>query len=287
MGSINDHNITVFKESQDRIKEVDSLQKSIENSIKLQEFIKDDKEVTFTEKSKKGDIYVTHEKTMKAAADYARNGKKVAVLNFASATTPGGGVLKGSSAQEECLCRVSTLYNCINDEEMWNVFYNPHRKSGDSIHNDDIIYTPGVKVIKTDDYDDLSEDRIFTVDVISCAAPNLRDKPANEYNAEYKPAPKISNEDLKKVHMKRAEKIFSVAAAKDVDVIIVGAFGCGAFRNPPEVVADAYKEVLPKYRNCFDTIEFAIFCGKDQANYDAFSESLNSLGIKKLKRFAE
>lgn len=287
MGSINDHNITVFKESQDRIKEVDSLQKSIENSIKLQEFIKDDKEVTFTEKSKKGDIYVTHEKTMQAAADYARNGKKVAVLNFASATTPGGGVLKGSSAQEECLCRVSTLYNCINDEEMWNVFYNPHRKSGDSIHNDDIIYTPGVKVIKTDDYDDLSEDRIFTVDVISCAAPNLRDKPANEYNAEYKPAPKISNEDLKKVHMKRAEKIFSVAAAKDVDVIIVGAFGCGAFRNPPEVVADAYKEVLPKYRNCFDTIEFAIFCGKDQANYDAFSESLNSLGIKKLKRFAE
>jgi len=287
MGSINDHNIAVFNESQDRIKKMDSLQENIVNSVKLQEFIPDEQTVSYTASGKRGIICVSHEKTMQAAADYARKGKKVAVLNFASATTPGGGVLKGSSAQEECLCRVSTLYNCINDSKMWDVFYNPHRKSGDSIHNDDIIYTPGVKVIKTDDYDDLTENKVFTVDVISCAAPNLRDKPANKYNAEYRPAPKISDEDLKKVHMKRAEKIMSVAASKNVDVLIVGAFGCGAFRNPPKVVAEAYKEVLPKYRECFDTIEFAIFCGKDPANYDAFNEALKPLGTQTLKKFDE
>ena len=41
-------------------------------------------------------------------------------------------------------------------------------------------------------------------------------------------------------------------------MLILGAFGCGAFQNPPEVVARAYKEVLA----VFETGEFAVYCLK-------------------------
>lgn len=75
---------------------------------------------------------------------------KTAVHNFASATNPGGGVTRGSSAQEECLCRCSGLYFSLNTKPMWDGFYNPHRNTHNPIHNDDIIYTPGVVVFKKD-----------------------------------------------------------------------------------------------------------------------------------------
>lgn len=76
------------------------------------------------------------------------------VLNFASATNPGGGVVKGSSAQEEAICRCSTLYPNLKAERAWEKFYAPHRRARDPLHNDDCIYTPGVMVFKADtDYD--------------------------------------------------------------------------------------------------------------------------------------
>ncbi len=63
-------------------------------------------------------IVISHKRTYEAASSY--KGKKVAVLNFASASNPGGGVVKGSSAQEECLCRCSSLYFALNEKKMWD-----------------------------------------------------------------------------------------------------------------------------------------------------------------------
>ena len=111
-------------------------------------------------------------------------GKKVAVLNFASATNPGGGVTRGASAQEECLCRCSGLYSSLNVPETWDLFYTPHRKSKNPIHNDDIIYTPSVTVFKTDTVNPalMQEKDWYKVDIITCAAPNLREKPGSLQN---------------------------------------------------------------------------------------------------------
>ena len=179
--------------------------------------------------------------------------------------------MTGSSAQEECICRCTTLYPCLTTKEADIRFYDPHRKNVGPLHNDDIIYTPNVAILRNDDYDWLPEP-VF-IDVITCAAPNLREKNISKYNQEREPAPDISPEELKVLHVSRARQILSAAAREFVDVVILGAFGCGAFRNDPKVVASAYKEVVPEFRKRFKAIEFAVYCrGADTENYEAFQE---------------
>ena len=199
-------------------------------------------------------------------------------MNFASATNPGGGVVKGSSAQEEAICRCSTLYPNLNEPKMWNGFYRPHRQELNPLHNDDCIYTPGVIAFKSDtDYPQmLPLNRCYKVNVITCAAPNLREKPSNGMNSgDGDMAVKISNDDLQELHEKRMRRVLEITAKKGNDVVILGAFGCGAFRNPPEVVARAMKTVVEEYRNAFETIEFAVYCSpRDDSNYRTFKEVL-------------
>ena len=63
-------------------------------------------------------LTVSKKRTLEAASCY--KGMKTAVLNFASAVNPGGGVTKGASAQEEALCRCSSLYFNLNERSMWD-----------------------------------------------------------------------------------------------------------------------------------------------------------------------
>ena len=81
----------------------------------------------------------------------------------------------------------------------------------------------------------------YQVDVITCAAPNLRDIPSNLMNPFAGNAPADIEEDgLYGLNLQRLERVFRVAAANGAEVLILGAFGCGAFCNPPAVVARAY-----------------------------------------------
>lgn len=217
----------------------------------------------------------TYEAAMRLAAQYP--GKKVAVLNFASATKPGGGVVSGSSAQEESLCRCSTLYPTLDRRFLWQKYYDVNRAAGDVLHTDACIYSPGIVICKTDETypERMPQEDWITVDVISCAAPNLRKAPANQYNPECGQAVSILPADLQRLHEQRAKAILAVAAENGVGILVLGAFGCGAFRNDPRVVAKAYANVLKDYRHHFDLIEFAIFCRDfETENYDAFVEAL-------------
>lgn len=66
-----------------------------------------------------------------------------------------------------------------------------------------------------------------------------------------------------------------------VDVLILGAFGCGAFQNPPSVVAAAARTVVKDYLLCFGAIEFAVYCRPEhEENYTEFAKKLSVIRSK-------
>lgn len=214
-------------------------------------------------------VIVSKRRSFEAAWRYSRY--ETCVLNFASATNPGGGVTRGSTAQEECLCRCSTLYPCLTAHSVWTHFYEPHRQQANPLYNDDCIYTPDVLVIKSDTQTPvlLEQEDWLQCNVISCAAPNLR----TAWDGSARVC--ITNEELKELHIKRMRRILSVAAARGNEVVILGAYGCGAFQNPPEVVAEAMKQVVDEFKHYFVTIEFAVYCSpRDEQNYLTFKRVL-------------
>jgi uncharacterized protein (TIGR02452 family) len=234
---------------------------------------------------KKAKVVVSKKRTLAAAQAYAA--QKVCVLNFASATNPGGGVVKGSNAQEEAICRCSTLYPCISDEKITSKFHNQHRymlknDKMNALYNDDCIYTPDVTVFKTDTDSPkrMPQNEWYMVDVISCAAPNLRNNPSNAMNpGDARKAAAIKPNDLLNLHMKRMRRILDIAKANKEDVMILGAFGCGAFQNSPDIVAEAMVRVIKDYLYDFKTIEFAVYCTpKDMTNYEVFNRRLSHVG---------
>lgn len=186
--------------------------------------------------------------------------------------------MHGSSAQEEAICRCSTLYPCLNADVMWDGFYMQHRALDNPLYNDDCIFTPNVIVFKSDtDFpEELQESEWWNVDVITCAAPNLRHTPSNMMNpcAGRKKAD-ISYENLRELLTRRIQRIFHVAVSSGAEVLILGAFGCGAFKNPPKLVAEVFAEFTEKYRKCFDTIEYAVYYVEhEKENYKAFKHEM-------------
>lgn len=274
-------NIEIFEDTMKLCKENRRLSESVKKSVRGQQVILESENferVDAPRYTKKAEIVVSMKRTFEAAMGY--KGQKTAVHNFASATNPGGGVTRGSSAQEECLCRCSTLYPAISSPGSVQMFHYRHRqllKEGKltALYNDDCIYTPGVTVFKsdTDAPGRLPEFEWYDVDVITAAAPNLREKPSNRMNPGGGERVHIGSGDLKKLHVKRMSRVMELAKRNQVEVLVLGAFGCGAFQNPPEIVAEAMDEAVERYRYEFAAIEFAIYCSpRDRRNYEVFQE---------------
>ena len=193
---------------------------------------------------------VVGERSFGAAKSWAKE-NRVAVLNFANNHSIGGAPFS-AGAQEESLCRCSTLLPCL--EAMKSKFYQKHCAmfaSGELgyMGNDDLIYTPDVCVFKTDELADpvipkmMPRKDWYMVDVITSAAPQLK-----------KDAPLPTNYGMR--IRSRIKKILDVAAMQQVDVLILGAWGCGAFHNPTDVVVRTFHELLQHYN--FKKVIFAL-----------------------------
>ncbi|GAA1810637.1 TIGR02452 family protein [Luedemannella flava] len=186
-------------------------------------------------------IEVTHESTLAAAR---RLGNDVAALVFASAKNPGGGFLGGAKAQEESIARSSALYPCLLAAPD---FYAYHRAQRDLRYSDRVIYAPGVPVFRDDKGDLLDEPHQAAF--LTAAAPNLgavvRNQPEN-------------TDDVPAVLRRRARRILEVAAAHGHRTLVLGAWGCGVFRNDPATVAHAFADTLREVPR-FDRVVFAIY----------------------------
>ena len=118
--------------------------------------------------------------------------------------------------------------------------------------------------------------KTYEVNVITCAAPNLREHPTNAYNVgDGSCAVQITDKELLELHEKRLRRILDVAVMEGNEAIILGVFGYGAFSNNPQVVAQAAKNVTKEYLHAFKNIEFAVYCSPwDERNYRVFERML-------------
>ena len=221
-------------------------------------------------------VVLSGKTSFQAARDryFASGGEHIAVLNFASAVNPGGGVRGGASAQEESLCRCSTLFPTLAQPAMMEKYYDVNRRKDDPLHSDACIWSPGIVICKDDfTFDRLPPEERAVVDVITCAAPDLRWGFGDENDRT------ISTMQQYEIHLKRARHILHLAASRSTDALILGAFGCGAFMNEPKAVAAAYRNALAEYIRYFKYVEFAVYCrSDDKRNYAAFQKAIGGQG---------
>lgn len=260
-------NINVFNDTIDIIHSNRELFSACEYSKRHTKLISTKDSINFPKVNREGEIVVVNDRSFHSCMNERG---KIGVLNFASATTPGGGVVRGSNAQEECLCRCSTLYPCLNQEEFHNSFYFYHRALKSVFYSDLMLYTKDVYVFKSDTAHPelLDADKWKKVDVITSAAPNLRNED------------EIDKKELELILYNRIQRILEVSIQNRVSVLVLGAFGCGAFKNPPEIVSNVFYQLLvgDDYRYYFEKIIFAVYGqGKDMHNYDVFQEQFKEV----------
>jgi uncharacterized protein (TIGR02452 family) len=171
----------------------------------------------------------------------------VAILNFASARHPGGGFLGGSQAQEESLARSSALYA---SQQRAMIFYERHRASPSLLYSDAMIYSPQCPVFR-DDAGRLLDAPQFA-SFITSAAPNAGEIADNRPHEAKGIAETLD---------RRVEGVLALAASQGYRRLVLGAWGCGVFRNDPQMVADIFAQHLRSdaYAGRFDTVRFSVF----------------------------
>lgn len=207
-------------------------------------------------------IHVTGETTLAAALRLlTEDSAPVAALNFASATTPGGGFLTGSAAQEESLCRATGLYGALRQAAE---YYELHRAQRDPLYSHHMIYSQDVPILR--DPEGTSLPGTMSVDVVTAAAPNLRHLDGNDAGMAAMRPP------AERALAERARYVLALLEARRCPRVILGAWGAGAFRNDPVFVARTFRELLGgPFRGAFQEVIFAVFTMPwEQRNLDAF-----------------
>lgn len=180
------------------------------------------------------------------------------VLNFANAHHAGGGFMLGANAQEEALCRCSTLYASITSDaaaEMYR-YNNTHIHAAES---DYMLLSQNVCVFR--DHKLALMQTPFRTAVITAPAPNRRGA-----------AVFASKKTLRQVFLRRAAIILRAAVHYGYRNLILGAWGCGAFGNNPVMVAECFRQALETddLSQYFDTVCFAVYGSENGKNYRAF-----------------
>lgn len=218
------------------------------------------------DKDNKLTIEVTNETTQLAAYRLVaqENCSDLVLLNFASAKNPGGGFLNRAKAQEEDLARCSGLYPCLQTQP---TYYKVNRAYESLLYTDHIIYSPKVPWFKTRSTGQLLAD-FFLASVITAPAPNAGEVLRRDPTAK---------KDIAIALYRRAKYVLTVARDNGHRSLLLGAWGCGVFRNDPYTVANAFGIWLhsPEFADCFDRVVFAIYDPtKEKRIFNAFRSRL-------------
>lgn len=143
-------------------------------------------------------------------------GDKLCVLNFASYKHPGGAFLRGALTQEESLCHSTGLFHCLRTQHAWYALHKNNTNGG--LYSDDFIYSQDVPLVYGS--------KVFLIDILTMAAPNQRKA-------------KIS---CKEVFNARIKLAYTIPAKFGVNILILGAWGCGVFGNDTLHVTQRWKE---------------------------------------------
>lgn len=193
------------------------------------------------------EISITNRTTLTAGQALWETFPKLVCLNFASAKRPGGGFLNGSAAQEESLARSSTLYPTLQAQPE---FYSFHRRQGSAYYSSRVIFSPGVMVFREDSGRLLEQP--WQTAFITAAAVNAGSIRGRGRGRDDKIASAMEE---------RIRMVLAVAAHHRQDALVLGAWGCGVFRNDPQQIANLFAKVLAEapFANRFHHIEFAIY----------------------------
>lgn len=182
--------------------------------------------------------------TLAAAQELAAEGTP-GVLNFASARNPGGGFSTGAEAQEESLARSSGIYPCLT--KFFQEFFVPHRNAASGVYSHSLIHSPGVPVIRDEAGELLPQP--YLADFVTAAAPNCGVLAQRRgWDAARAEAGAVFRE-----RMLRVLTVFAAGGSTD---LVLGAWGCGVFKNDPVTVASLFREALGHFG--FRRVIFAV-----------------------------
>ncbi len=208
-------------------------------------------------------IEVWADSTGGAARRLAAEGP-VAALVFASAKNPGGGFMGGAKAQEEDIARCSAHYHCVRTQRD---YYEVNRREPSMLYTDHIIYAPAVPFFRDERLDLI--DPPFLVSLVTAPAPNAGEHLRRE---------SAGHAAISEALHRRAGLVLRVLAHRKQRTLVLGAWGCGVFRNDAVAVASAFKGRLdaPGFAGAFDRVVFAIYeRGREQPTVKAFQRVFN------------
>jgi uncharacterized protein (TIGR02452 family) len=184
-------------------------------------------------------LVITQRDCIDVAEEYSKKGHKVMLLNMADWGKAGGLVQGGVATQEEECFRRSDYHL-----HLLQSFY--------PLDTYDYIVSRGVQYFKGSDatqFADLEEP--FNVDMI--ASPALAGPRINQDCTQMTDAEEID------IMRNKIRQLIWAAATNNNDVLVLSAWGCGAFACPPKHIGKLFKEVIHETRGAIPTIVFAIF----------------------------
>lgn len=209
-------------------------------------------------------VDVVNEDCMVIYEHLVKKGKQPMLLNMASATSPGGGFRKGDGAQEENLFRRSDYCRSLDiGVEQFLPLKSQRFYCSPTGQLDEM--TDPTKMYPMDEYGAIYTSGLTFFRQTQDAGYAYMKKPLENVcslaMAAYR-EPKLDGKYLADEcavgTRKKIENMFAIAHHHKHDCLVLSAFGCGAFRNPPVHVAQLFTSVIEQYAGYFETVVFAI-----------------------------